>query len=89
MKHLQIRIRGKVQGVCFRAGTERKAKELGLVGFVLNEEDGSVYVEAEGSPDALQALIKWCQSGPLLASVEGVEVHEGEVKGYEKFVQIR
>jgi acylphosphatase len=47
-KHFNIRISGRVQGVFFRASTKAKAEELGISGFVQNEPDGSVYIEAEG-----------------------------------------
>ncbi len=85
MKNYKFRVRGKVQGVWYRASTKRKAEELGLCGFVRNEPDGSVYVEAEGEESRLQALAEWCRRGPELARVEAVEVEEGEVQGYLGF----
>jgi acylphosphatase len=48
MNHVSIRISGKVQGVFFRASTKGKAEQYGINGFVRNEKDGSVYIEAEG-----------------------------------------
>jgi acylphosphatase len=48
MKHINIKITGKVQGVFFRASTKAVADQIGVKGFVKNEKDGSVYVEAEG-----------------------------------------
>lgn len=85
MKNYKLRVRGKVQGVWYRASTKRKADELGLCGFVRNEPDGSVYVEAEGEESLLQALAEWCRRGPELARVEKVEIEEGEVQGYSGF----
>ena len=54
--HLTLRIYGTVQGVFFRQSTQEKAQELNLTGFVRNERDGSVYVEAEGDPPSLGKL---------------------------------
>ena len=48
MKHLEIKIFGKVQGVFFRSSARQKAGELGLSGFAENLADGSVEIEAEG-----------------------------------------
>ena len=48
MVHINIHITGRVQGVNFRTYTKEKAEELGILGFVRNETDGSVYLEAEG-----------------------------------------
>lgn len=89
MKHLNITVQGRVQGVWYRASTEQKARELGLTGFVKNEKDGSVYIEAEGDSSALALLVEWCREGPMLARVEQVDVHEGELCGFKKFEQRR
>jgi acylphosphatase len=85
MKHINVKITGRVQGVWYRGSTQRKARSLGLTGFVCNRSDGSVYLEAEGEEEALQALLNWCRQGPELASVEKVEVEEGEWQNFETF----
>ena len=85
-----MRVHGKVQGVFFRASTEEKAKELGLSGFVQNEPDGTVYLEAEGNPDALHQLEKWVHQGPKAARVDRVEVQAlKDVKSFNGFEQRR
>ncbi|MFT5264571.1 MAG: acylphosphatase [Polaribacter sp.] len=75
-----MRVYGKVQGVWFRASTKRKADELGLVGMVKNEKDGSVYVEVQGTEAALNDFRTWCSVGPELAQVEKVIIEEMEEK---------
>ena len=85
MKHLKIRISGKVQGVFFRVSTLDKARELGLRGFVRNEQDGSVYVEAEAEDDVLDLFVAWCNRGPERARVEKVEIKDGTLAGYDNF----
>ncbi|QCR24215.1 acylphosphatase [Pontibacter sp. SGAir0037] len=77
-KHIAIRVYGKVHGVFFRASTRDKAKELGVTGFVQNEPDGTVYLEAEGEAAALKQLEQWTHEGPGRARVEKVEVQELE-----------
>ena len=84
-KHYDIRVQGKVQGVWFRAETQRVASRLGLPGFVKNENDGSVYIEAEGEKEKLEELVKWCRIGPPKAKVENVLVEEGEMKNFSRF----
>ncbi len=85
MKHYNLRITGKVQGVWFRASTRDKAREVGVNGFVRNEPDGSVYAELEGEESDVQELIDWCHKGPERARVEEVEVEEGSSKGFDDF----
>lgn len=68
-------VRGRVQGVFFRAATVERARELGLRGYARNLADGTVEVEAEGPEEALLALEHWLWRGPPLAKVEAVEVH--------------
>lgn len=65
-------MRGLVQGVGYRASCQRRAEDLGLSGWVRNRPDGSVEVEAEGSPQQLAELLLWCERGPLGAQVNGV-----------------
>lgn len=89
MKHLNIKITGKVQGVWYRGSAQRKALELGLKGFVRNEPDGSVYAEVEGTSAALEAFCGWCREGPELANVENVEVSDGEWQDFQTFEILR
>jgi acylphosphatase len=85
LKHLTIHIEGKVQGVFFRASTKEKADELNIKGFVRNENDGSVYIEAEGGEDALKEFMTWCKSGPSRAIVQIINFREGELKNFSDF----
>lgn len=84
-KHLNIKIYGKVQGVFFRASAREKAFELGVNGFVRNEDDGSVYIEAEGHLRDIRKFLEWIKEGPRWASVERVETEEGEEVEYKTF----
>lgn len=84
-KHLDIHVRGIVQGVCFRAATRAQAQTLGVRGFVRNEADGSVYIEAEGEPASLGRLVEWCHRGPPGAEVEAVDTEQGAVKNHAGF----
>jgi acylphosphatase len=70
---VRARVRGRVQGVAFRAATRREAQQLGLHGHAVNQADGSVEVLAEGSPPAVEALLDWLGRGPPLARVDAVE----------------
>ena len=85
MKHVSIKISGRVQGVYFRASTKDKADELGLKGFVRNERDGSVYIEAEGETAILNQFVEWCHQGPSRAIVEKVVVLDGTLKNFSRF----
>ena len=73
-KRFQIVVSGKVQGVFFRAFTQKKAKSLGLNGFVMNRPDGTVYIDTQGEEETLNQLVAWCWDGSPLSSVTHVEV---------------
>ena len=85
MKHVSIRVYGKVQGVFFRASTKEKAHELSIHGSVRNEDDGSVAIEAEGDDEAIGEFLEWCKKGPKLAVVLRCEVREGEFQHLNGF----
>ena len=85
MKHLQIVVSGKVQGVYFRRDTQLEAQRRGVNGTVANQDDGSVIIEAEADEIRLEAFVLWCHSGPELANVTTVPTNEGEVKGFTSF----
>ncbi|MCM2269364.1 MAG: acylphosphatase [Thermoanaerobaculia bacterium] len=68
------RVRGRVQGVGFRAFVARRARLLGLAGGARNEPDGAVVVEiAGGSPQALADLRAALATGPAAARVAAVD----------------
>jgi acylphosphatase len=85
MKHIDIRITGKVQGVSFRATTKAVADQMGVRGFVRNEKDGSVFIEAEGDDVLLEVFLEWCHEGSDRSKIEQVEVTPGTVKNYQNF----
>ena len=76
MRAKRFTITGLVQGVFYRAETQKRALELALTGWVRNREDGSVEIHAEGSEEALKQLEQWCWTGPAGATVTEVAVTE-------------
>jgi len=88
-KHLDIKVTGKVQGVFYRASTKAVADQLGIKGFAKNEEDGSVYIEAEGDEPILESFLEWCNEGPDRSRVEQVESNAGELKNYRNFEVVK
>jgi acylphosphatase len=87
--HIRLRITGRVQGVFYRQSTAEKARELGLTGFVMNMDDGSVVLEAAGPQESLQALRQWCRSGPPLAKVTMVSDEDPKFNGAFTGFEIR
>ena len=72
-QHLSVRITGRVQGVGFRHFTRSKAQTLDVHGWVRNERDGSVRLEAEGDREALEHLLDAVHRGPSAARVKQVD----------------
>lgn len=87
MERVNIRVFGEVHYVGFRFSTIEVARDLGLVGWVKNESDGTVQIVAEGEKEKLENLVTWAKQGPLLARVEKVEANwekaTGEISGFE------
>lgn len=74
-------IKGRVQGVFFRACTQEEAQKRALTGWVKNLYDGRVETIFEGEEQDVQSMIKWCQGGPPHAAVADVSVEIGEYRG--------
>lgn len=69
-----IVVRGRVQGVFFRAETRQKALQLGLTGWVKNTDDGVVEILAAGEGAKLKEFLVWCKKGPDAARVDAIDV---------------
>ncbi len=89
LQHFNITVSGKVQGVWYRKSTQEKANEIGIVGFVKNQSNGSVYIEAEGNEDQLKSLLEWCAEGPQFAIVKDVSFTTGAIRSFERFEILR
>jgi DNA ligase D-like protein (predicted 3'-phosphoesterase) len=82
---IRVVIGGTVQGVGFRESARDTASELGVMGWVRNEQDGTVAVHGEGPPAAIDELIAFLRKGPPGATVLDVSVDEVRVEGHEQF----
>ena len=81
MERLHAIVHGDVQGVGFRYFVQRKAQQLGLSGWVRNNDDGSVELVAEGNRRELEDLKRVVEEGPRLARVDRVETRWSEATG--------
>lgn len=82
-----MKIYGEVRGVGFRDAAYWVARKLYVAGFIMNEPDGTVYVEAEGEEAALKKFLAWCRKGPITAKVTKVEPTWSPARG--KFTGFR
>jgi acylphosphatase len=74
-----------VQGVGYRAACARRARAVGVHGWVRNRTDGSVEAVFEGSPTAVDAVVAWCRQGPAYAHVDRLRVEHEEPIGETTF----
>jgi acylphosphatase len=81
----RVVVRGRVQGVFFRDSTRERALAHGVAGWVCNRPDGDVEAVFEGEPDNVERLVRFCQTGPMSADVDDVEVVEEEPEGLSGF----
>lgn len=90
MKEKQVRthviISGRVQGVCFRAETQKAAQNYGVTGWVRNRSDGTVEAVFEGEENKIVSLLEWCRKGPPRSCVEKTDIiwedSTGEFSGF-------
>ena len=85
MRHWEIDVQGKVQGVFFRASARDVAKKLGLKGYAMNCGDGTVHISVEGPEEQLDQFLQWCHQGPPAAVVTAVDHKISEPVGYQEF----
>ncbi|PWB38562.1 MAG: acylphosphatase [Parcubacteria group bacterium] len=85
IKAVNITIYGQVQGVGFRYYLKSIAQQERVGGFARNQADGSVYIEAEGTPLAVDSFLAQCKKGPSSAQIKDVYVVPGQVKNYADF----
>ncbi len=86
MLHFDITITGKVQNVGYRFYAQKTAHAFDITGFVKNQKDSSVYIEAEGEEENLKRFVEWCHKGPPWAEVESVAVNPSPPKGMRGFL---
>ena len=89
MKTVRLIIKGKVQGVFYRATARDVADALGIKGWVKNLPDDNVEVMATATDELLQKFIAWCKKGPPKARVDEVMVEESELQEFRGFRIIR
>ena len=89
MPTIHLLIKGKVQGVFYRATAKKIADKLNVSGWIKNTDDGDVESIVSGDESNLQEFIKWCRQGPEKAKVEDVIVTPEEEKSFNSFEVIR
>jgi len=85
IKHFEISIYGRVQGVGFRYSARNQARQLNLKGWIENSPDGSVRTAIQGKHQACMDFIQWCRTGPGYSWVERVEVSEKQPEDMKAF----
>lgn len=81
-----VRVRGRVQGVFFRASTRQRAREVGVSGWVRNRPDGTVDAWLEGDPEDVAVVERWIRDGgPRSARVDEVEAEDRDPEGLGRF----
>lgn len=89
MPTVHLIVKGRVQGVFYRATAKDMADQMGVSGWVRNTEEGDVEVVAAGSEDQLQRFIDWCKKGPRKAIVTDVIVTKKGEENFKGFEVIR
>lgn len=78
-------VHGRVHGVGFRWFVQRCAREIGLTGWVRNEDDGTVQAYAVGTEEQLDRLAGLLHKGPAVSDVRSVDQAEASVETHRSF----
>lgn len=84
-KTVRLHIKGRVQGVFFRAWTVEQAESRGLSGWVRNLTNGSVEALFSGPPDKVNDMVKACTIGPQMARVADITLHPDDAPEFDEF----
>ena len=85
-RRVHVWIKGRVQGVFFRAYTRDAAVREGVTGWVRNLPDGRVEAVFEGDADGVERMVAWCREGSPLSRVDRVEMQEEVYQGsFDRF----
>lgn len=87
--HKEILVKGRVQGVYFRASAKHTADDLGITGEVKNLPDGNVFITAEGDEHTMESFIAWCRQGPPFAKVTELVITVAPLQNYKAFEVVR
>lgn len=85
MPTVHLLIKGKVQGVFYRATAKKVADELGVTGWVKNTPEDNVEALVTGTEEQLKQFIAWCKKGPAMAKVTDVNAAEQEGVKFNDF----
>lgn len=89
MPTVQLLIKGKVQGVFYRASAKKTAGNIGVTGWIKNTAEGNVEAVVSGSEEQLQNFLSWCKKGPGKAVVDEVTAIAKDEMLFEEFVIVR
>ncbi len=82
---IHLLIKGKVQGVFYRAAAKDVAEQLDITGWIRNTKEGDVEAVVTGDEDLVKEFVEWSKKGPGKAKVDKVTVTEKEPEQFENF----
>lgn len=89
MPTIHLIIKGKVQGVFYRATAKEVADKIGITGWVKNNLTGDVEATVTGTEEQLQQFSNWCKNGPRKAKVTEVITTRHDETIFDGFTVIR
>lgn len=85
MPTLHLIIEGEVQGVFYRASAMKKARQMGITGWVKNTPESHVEIIASGTMEQLLDFVEWCNEGPPNAKVYIIKSHKINDQHFDEF----
>jgi len=86
---VHLLVKGKVQGVFYRASAKDVAEQLNITGWIRNTKEGDVEAVVTGNEDQVKEFIEWCKKGPAIAKVDKMIVTEKPSEHFFGFTIVR
>jgi len=84
-KLVKVKVSGKLQKIGYRFQVLQMATDLGITGFIRQESDNSIYLEAEGEEEELKKFMRFCKSGVDKAMVTDFQYESAEPVDHHGF----
>ncbi len=88
MRAIDVKVFGDVKGIGFDYETKKEADELGITGWVKNNEENSIIFHCEGDEEKIEELKNWLEQGHHTAKIDKIYFKNSKIKGFENFEEL-
>lgn len=84
-KAVTIKVNGRLQNTGYRHFARLAAQDYSIKGILIYNPDGSVYIEAQGEENNLEAFLAYCKRGPIWGRVDNIDIQPADLQEFTDF----